>query len=445
MFWGFSETLDLYEEYEHYFGPKDELNILLYGSGDPRFIIKLLSKYHARNVKFNIYICEGCIELHARHLLLLAIALESPEVLSVRAKTHLFMDAYGNAMIRPATYQYICSKANHLRDILTDDEYKEQMFPILNIEALRYKERDQLENAFEFWTNKPQHVFKMKEYWENRLRATMGVRFDTRSGAFDWDLQMKLKEYGAKTICGQEYSYFRETGIAFTFPEFEQCQPNKTFAVGLEKDGKSFRHRGCVGDFTVGPFIPFGVKCKDETMLKQQHGVGQFRATDITERNLFEMFYEIQERKPYVHDPRNTHAYGSAKLLEAPILQLETVSDVKLDRYDFPIEDFSGVKIHLLSVEDVVHLADKAKFKSSFDVIFCAANYFTFLTQDFVNLLGDSGVLMFETRQFSTMTKKEIGDFLLKIKNFSKENLEPLTNFNLNLPHSIVKYRKKTS
>lgn len=445
MFWGFSEAIDLVQEYQKYIdSEKAELNILLYGSGDPRFILTILAKAYKRDVTVNIYLVEGCIELVARYMLLLSIALESPEEMSVRAKTHLYMDIFGNALIRPASYQYLSSKATHLRKILTDPEFAEVAAPFFDFECLRYKERDQLENAFEFWTNKAGYVFDIRNHWDSRLRHELGIRYDTRSGVFDWDLQMRLKEYGGKTIASQEYNSFREKGIAFSFPEYEQTHPNKTMAVALTKNGRTFYHRGCVGDMTVGPYIPFGVACSDEKMLKQEHGIGKFRATDITERNLYELMYEIQERKEYVHDPKNTHAYGSAKLAEVPVLtNVSTAENIQLQAFNKPMIKVNGVKLHFMSVEDVLQLADKPKFHQKFDLMFIAANYFTFLKENHVKLLNDKALALFETRRYSTMTQKEIGEFLAQVKTYTKATqMKPITNFAINVPYSIVEYKK---
>uniref|UniRef100_A0A336MQM5 CSON004909 protein n=1 Tax=Culicoides sonorensis TaxID=179676 RepID=A0A336MQM5_CULSO len=442
MFWGFSEAIDLIAEYQKHINPdKNEFNILLYGGGDPRFILSILSKSYMRDVNLNIYVVEGCIELVARYMALISVALEPSEELSVKAKTHLYMDIFGNALIRPASHQYICSKAKFLRKILTEPDISEN--GIFNFENLKYRERDQLENAFEFWTNKPGYVFDIGKHWEMRLRHELGVRYDSRNGVFDWDLQMRLKEYGGKTITSQEYNLFRESGIAFTFPEFEQTFPNKTLAVALCKNGNSYFHRGCVGDITVGPFIPYGVSCSDEKMLKQQHGVGQFRATDVTERNLYQIMYEIQEKKEYVHDPKNVHAYGSVKLADVAIITSTGNNEhVILHEYNKPMIKTNGIKIHFMSVEDVLQLHEKPKFEMKFDITFVAANYFTFLKESHIKLLNDNSMLFFETRKYSTMTKKEIADFLAQIKEYAKKiGLDPITNFSINIPQSLIKYK----
>lgn len=447
MFWGFSEAIDLIQEYQkHVDSKKTDFNVLLYGGGDPRLILQILAKSYKRNVTTNIYVVEGCVELVARYMLLLSIALEPTEQLSIKAKTHLYMDLFGNALIRPASFQYMCSKASHLRKLLTEPEFALTHAPIFSFEHLKYKERDQLENSFEFWTNKPGYIFDIRKHWDDRLRHELSNRYDSRLGVFDWDLQMRLKEYGGKTIGSQEYSNFRDDGIAFTFPEYEQTHPNKTLAVALAKNGKNFFHRGCVGDITVGPYIPYGVTCSDEKMLKQDHGVGKFRATDITERNLYELMFEIQEKTEYLHDPKNTHAYGSAKFADVPILESTfTEENIKLQPFNKPMISINGnVKIHFMSIEEVLQLQEKQKFHQMFDLMFVAANYFTFLKESHVKLLNDNGIIFFETRRYSTMTKKEIAEFLVQIKAYTKIlELEPITNFGINTQYSIVKYRNK--
>lgn len=97
MFWGFSEAIDLYEEYKKYVKDEEQrpstLNVLLFGSGDPRHIIKTMAKRYRHQTKVNFYVIEGCPALIARQILLTSIALEPPSLLSLFSKTHLFMVA----------------------------------------------------------------------------------------------------------------------------------------------------------------------------------------------------------------------------------------------------------------------------------------------------------------------------------------------------------------
>lgn len=69
-------------------------------------------------------------------------------------------------------------------------------------------------------------------------------RYDHRDGAFDWDYQMQLKaKPGGERVNYQEYKHWRETGVAFTWIETENTEPNLTFASGVASKGeKLVRH-----------------------------------------------------------------------------------------------------------------------------------------------------------------------------------------------------------
>uniref|UniRef100_A0AAG5DF17 Dynein assembly factor 3, axonemal homolog n=1 Tax=Anopheles atroparvus TaxID=41427 RepID=A0AAG5DF17_ANOAO len=450
MFWGFCEALDFVEEFRKTL-PKDAalpdtLDILLFGSSDPRHILATAaSLWRYPQVKVNFHIVEGCTELIARHMLLVAIAFESPEQLSVKGKTHLFMDLYGNSLIRPYSSAYLHSKAKVLTHIVTDPEYAREYAPIFNYEALKYKERDQLEDVFRFWTNAREHVFNIARYWEDRTRAQLGERYDHRKGAFDWDLQMRLRENGAKQICPQEYTHWRETGIAFTFPEYEQSDPNKTFAVGLLRKGNAFQHRGLVGDNTTGPFISFGQRCHEERLMRSKHGVNDFRSTDITERNIMQIMYEIKEKQPYQFDPKDIHQYGPHKLDTGKNLNKHEARSEALEavRYDSPMVACDNLKIFFLSVEDVLRVQADARYAGKFDAVFMASNYFRLLKNEFRTAWKAHCLLCFETRQLTTFSKEEITEHNDAIKTLATNAaLQPVTNFAINKKHSVHFYKQ---
>ncbi|KXJ75815.1 hypothetical protein RP20_CCG010976 [Aedes albopictus] len=172
MFWGFSEALDLFEEYrksqDHTEQPPNELNILLFGLGDPRHVLKSASKTFKHSTKLNFVLLEGCLELVARNLLLTCIAFENGQHLSVKGKTHLFMDVFGNTLLRPFSNGYINAKAKVLTNVVTDADYAERVAPIFLLDGLRYRERDHVENVFNFWTNHEKHVFNVSHYWDGK-------------------------------------------------------------------------------------------------------------------------------------------------------------------------------------------------------------------------------------------------------------------------------------
>lgn len=446
MFWGFSEALNFFDEFKqvHLEENPNTINILLFGNTDSRHILKTLAKSYNHNVKINFFVLDGCIEIVARNMLLLAITLESPSELTVKGKTHLFMDIYGNSLLTPISYNYMSSKAGFLRKLITDPEHLTEMAPIFNIDSLKYKERDGLEDAFNFWLPSDKHKFNIQKYWEDLNRRKLGARFDYKKGAFDWDLQMCLKEKGAKQICPQEYTYWRETGVAFTFPEYEQCNPNKTLAAGLLKAGREYSHRGYVGDYEVGPYCCFGLKTKNEQMTKSAHGDNEYRSTDLTEANLFEIFYEVEHKKEITLEEVDCHKYGNIVLGIDPLLVGMGDEKIELKSYGEPFMKFDNFKINFLPLEDAIEIPAGDKFQKEFDFIFVAANYFDFLKPTILKTLKDDGSIYFETKTFSLWKPEATSNFLKRIRDFSKDNnLESITNFNINVNYSIVKFKRQ--
>ncbi|XP_039480833.1 dynein axonemal assembly factor 3 homolog [Drosophila santomea] len=470
MLWGLSSALDLYEEYLKAFKIKDEplpedahsreeaeeaagdnplhtLNILICGGADPRHVIKTLAKRYTHRIrpKLNIYVLDGCAEIEARHMLLLGVALEDPESFSLVSKVHLFMDLYGNAVIRPSSHHYMAAKARTLLKMVTNEEELQRLAPMLNIEGLKYKERDGLEMAFSFWQPHPWNIFEVTAYWEQRSRALLGTRYDHRNGAFDWDLSMTLKDRGGQQICSQEYRYFRESGVAFVFPEYEQCKPNKTLAAGLVRNGRSFIHRGYVGDIQTGPFCGFGLRTVEERMHHSVHGDNDYRATDITERNLMEFFHELQTQTAYEHDATRSRRYGSVQLLMTPLLNHQEVDAAGQAAYDKPWIQVPGVTVHYVSPMEMVQLQQgAARWNNMFDVVYMAHNYYSFLSKDFFQAMRAQALFVLETKLMTVERRDRVQEYEVKAKELMKQaGLKSAINYQaINSKNMWLKYKK---
>jgi dynein assembly factor 3 len=126
MWWGYSPALDLRKELEKCkYKNSDtlkELNILLVGAADGRHILKTLAQsYRQKNKqRINFYVYEASLDLVARQVMLLTVALEPPEELGLQEKTRLFLELYGNTLVRPTTAKFIARKSAQFIHMVTD-------------------------------------------------------------------------------------------------------------------------------------------------------------------------------------------------------------------------------------------------------------------------------------------------------------------------------------
>jgi dynein assembly factor 3 len=105
--WGFSPALDLAAV-----APTPECsNILVVGSGDLRHVLMTL----ANSTKpLHFYVAESSLELLARHMLFLTLASEPLDQLGLQERSELFLELYGNTLVRHQTSQWLSEKANQL-------------------------------------------------------------------------------------------------------------------------------------------------------------------------------------------------------------------------------------------------------------------------------------------------------------------------------------------
>lgn len=74
----------------------------------------------------------------------------------------------------------------------------------MKVYFLQFRERDQLAKIFQTWLQ-PQSssATLMPKAWDHRVRQHLGIRYNCKSGSFDWDVTMKLHEKGVrvKLVC----------------------------------------------------------------------------------------------------------------------------------------------------------------------------------------------------------------------------------------------------
>lgn len=413
MFWGVSPALDLQQEYlRHGDETAYELNFLVVGGCDARHLLKTLAQAHRHTRRYmNIFVVDGCPELVARQLLLLSLALEKTTYCGLLEKTRRFLEVYGNILIRPPTSRYVIAKARQLVGMVTNPDFMNCLLPCVSIEQMKYRERDYMENLLNFWMTGNTNQFNACELWEYRIRQSLGTRYDNRAGVFDWDYHMRLKEVAGQ-ISFQEYKHFREHGVAFTWLETEVCRPNVTLAAGVYQCGDRYLHRGYLGDIVTSPYISYGLECEDMDMLKSSHGMNYKRATDISERNVMRMLYELENRKKFdaktfsLENDKNLGMVVMAELdakisesgPEAPLLLRE-------DRETYINLDYG--KVHFLSLSALEHYPHKPQFQGLFHGVFVGHNMLPRVKPSVWSMARDDAVILLESRKYLAELKRE--------------------------------------
>ncbi|XP_072035866.1 dynein axonemal assembly factor 3-like [Amphiura filiformis] len=429
--WGFTPAIDLQEE--DLCGAASNLSInekqdegalhaLIIGAGDSRHIIKTIARAgRHKERKLNFYIIENNHEVLARHLLFLSLCLESPDRMGLQEKTELFLELFGNTLIRQQTNDYVITKANQFIKMVTDFDHMAERMPIMDMSALKFKERDHLEAIFKFWRNPDNRIFDVSKCWDNRLRKHLQVRYDSRRGAYDWDYNMKLLERGAGIINHHHYAKWRESGVAFEVREGTYDVPNRTLASGLfvKAGGERVAQRGYWGDIVSSPYLAFGIECEEDSLLKKANGVHVKTAEGISEYNILSMLHELTTKEKYIlpqpkADEKGTNKPEPAKLEEITEEEEEDEEETKSDeqtqdsgvqgshdnKEDTEPIPLDNVKVYFLPLGCVTDLHKKAKYRDQFNLVYFSNSMVHHLTQDTSAIFADRTTVITETAQF---------------------------------------------
>ncbi|XP_073970066.1 dynein axonemal assembly factor 3 [Rhodnius prolixus] len=424
MFWGYSPALDLLNIFKNFnkFDDRLELNFLVAGSADVRHILKTLSKIYthddAQNITINFYVVDLLLELVAREMLLVLIALEPSDKIGLKEKSNLWMEIYGNSFLRPTTSEYVIKKAYQYVKMISNKKYQMKRMPCLDLDNLKYKEKDQLENIFRFWVK---NNFNMAVSWDNRLRKSLGTRYDARMGVFDWDYYMHLKDLkDGDKINPREYKQWRNTGIAFTWLEKESNVSNVTLAVGIEAVGDQLMSMEYLGDIVSGPFYTFGLDCEDSEMLQEVNRARPKRASDIIERNLMRLFHEIEHNTEYKHVGKER----DLGLVITPLAKLNFDGQKVNVNCDKVEEDYTSLPIkHRLIFLPINTLNDAAKlekFHRFFDLMTIGQGLLKRLNANVLSMVKNNGPVVMETRKFLLLKKEDLQKFEEDVKEVMK-------------------------
>ncbi|XP_022107212.1 dynein assembly factor 3, axonemal-like isoform X2 [Acanthaster planci] len=438
------------------------------GAGDCRHMLKTLALSHRHTKrKINFYVVESNLELLGRHLLLTSIALESPKLMGLQEKTELFLEVFGNSLVRRQTRDYIVSKANDFIRMVTDLDYLARELPAFDLSLLKFKERDQLEAIFKFWRGSDDRVFDISKCWDNRLRHYLANRYDSRVGVYDWDYNMKLLDRGAGIIHKKEYSYWRETGSAFSVREGTYDVPNKTLASGLivKTSGGNVPQRGYWGDIVSSPYLAFGIECNEASLMKKTNDTYTKTAQDISEYNILAILHELTTGEKYVL-PKPSKETESKEKANSEGAKLEEITEedeeeeeeeksnkneekeleengesdqTSVEHENIPIED---VKIHFLPIGSAREINKKGKYKGLFNIIYLSNSMVHYLTEDLRAVFADQAMVITETARFMLELKTEqCQEFLSKVTGMATAVGCQITSHGDALKDSFLRFR----
>ncbi|KAH0533700.1 dynein axonemal assembly factor 3 homolog [Cotesia glomerata] len=412
--WGHSPAIDFQQENIIDNSDNKPLEVLTVGAKDPRHIIKTLASSSV-NQKYliNFHVVESSLEPIARSILLLHICLEKD--LGLQVASRYFLEILGNSLLVPATAKYLTKAAYQLISVITQT----LPCPWISIETLKYKDKDLLEAIFKFWVRAVCEGVPIVKYWDQRIRKSLGTRYDYRDGAFDWDYHMVLKEKNIPNLTSHEYKFWRNNGIAFTWLETEPARSNPTLISSVLPYKEGFIHNSYAGDITNGPYLTWLADKKDEKK--------KLRATDAAEEQITKLFYQIRMHELCPDDLTAAHRdkaiLNGTLVTEMPDIDIEQESWVlkKLEKRDFSSWiDISQAKVIYHSASSFLKYKNKCEWVNKFDVIFVAHNMINHL-ESIVPLMNKKGILIVESRRLLVEAKKkeleEFANELQKIAN----------------------------
>ena len=175
--WGFSTTKDLLTLSKENINQKEDdepIHILLLNTSDPRHIFSTISKNQFNNRPLYFYILESPIEATARQLLLLYIFMDVE--ISIRNRAALFLEVFGNCLIKERTEDYIEKVGKCLTEMMHDTQEENGLGSMIDFSLLKFKERDALEVVFKSWRKSVD--FDVINYRDYRLRGHFRDRYD---------------------------------------------------------------------------------------------------------------------------------------------------------------------------------------------------------------------------------------------------------------------------
>ena len=463
-YYGLSPSIDVFRGTDiNIQSDTEEINILLSNTSDVRHVLKSLSDNLNPTTKrenpIHFYIHESDYENLCRDLLFLTIICETQ--LSFRERKELFLDLYGNTMIRSRTADYLDDIAVELSRLITEHrKCKSVLMDIIDLETLKFKERDDCEDVINTW--RKSIPFDIESMRDQRLRAYFKTRYDSRKNLVDWDYSFNIKKF-TNFIDKHYYTRFRLVGIAFETRLSEGVASNRTMSSYIEgkkkKSGDSCLVRGFWGDIINSPYIPLGIEVDNEEdrkkFDKEYNFQRPYNSADIAEYHIesymtkletltdyvapFEIIKQIEEGRhkdkkkeqskveeiEEVDEEQENDEASTQEETKTPNPEEDKVNTVTRDESKDRtlLEGFQrlNVKFHLLTGK-ISNLYQKSKYKGLFNIAVMSIKWADLINKDFNQLLAEGCYINVENgNNLVVFDDANRVDYIIKLKELTKE------------------------
>ncbi|CAJ1080957.1 dynein assembly factor 3%2C axonemal-like [Xyrichtys novacula] len=431
--WGFSPARDLLKTGP--VRPEQAANVLLVGSGDPRHILKTIAGLQNEE-SLHVWVVEDSMEVVARQLLLLYLALIPQESMGNNEKTEIFLEVFGNSEIRCQTDEALKSVASQLSLGVTETLEK-AAHPCLNTTLLKFKERDELARIFKSWTQPQSSTpILMSKAWDYRVRQHLGTRYDSKKGSFDWDLSMKLHEKGCGIINKQQYMQWRERGVAFEMREgvYQMTNPSLLSSRVFRQKGDKVAVRGYWGDIVSSPYLSFGIETDDKDLLKTQNGQHTKTAQDVSFANVSTLFQSLSSRRGHpTFSPSDAEAEEPSTQSDQKSVSIKDLMHLK------------GISVTFLPMDSLQKLPQKQKYSHFFNRIYFSASLVHQLGPTLRQIAAPDAVLVVELAKYILdLNKKQEAGFAEKVSSIAlKAEFEPWQEGKSDDVHAVFVPQKK--
>ncbi|XP_075890508.1 dynein axonemal assembly factor 3 isoform X1 [Nelusetta ayraudi] len=417
--WGFSPARDLLSMGPA--RPEGDANVLLVGSGDPRHILKSIAGLQDKE-NLHVWVVESSMEVVARQLLLLYLALMPQQSMGNNEKAEIFLEIFGNSEIRAQTEEMLRCVASNLSQSVAET-LETPTHSCLNTASLKFRERDELARILKAWMQPQSSSILISKAWDYRVRQHLGTRYNSKDGSFDWDLNMKLHEKGCGVIHKHQYARWRERGVAFELREgvYELNNPSLLSFRVFNQRGNNVAVRGYWGDIVSSPYLAFGIETDDKSLLRTQHGQHTKTAQDVSFNNVLALFVDLSARciQPDAEEPL-----------------------AEMDRKSVTLEDLMqpiGISVTFLPLDSLPKLAKKVKYSHFFSSLYFSASCVHQLDPTLRQIAAPDAALVVETAKYILdLNKEQEAGFVERVAAIAqKAEFEPWTEQKADGVHAV--------